>query len=40
VTCREGNRSTLRGFIGGVKERDHLENLDEDEMILKGTLIK
>jgi hypothetical protein len=40
VTREEGNRSTLRCFIGSVKERDQLESLDVDGMTFKGTLSK
>jgi hypothetical protein len=35
VTYRGRNRSTLRGFMGSVKETDHLEILKVNGMTLK-----
>jgi len=40
VTYRGGNINTLRGFMGSVKETDHLEILDVNGMTLKETLNK
>ena len=40
MTCGGGNRSTLRDFMVGVKEPDHLEGLDVNGMTLNWTLNK
>lgn len=34
MTCIEGNRNSCRALVGSFKERDDLEDLDIDGMVI------